>query len=134
LFFLDEVPQDPQEWLVSPHLVGAHHAFVYDGGDAFTANMAKMDMVEGFVPLNPWIADHSGLGSFDAHLVEPFLTDRLQWRVQKTDGTPVEMKSLEVMVYEVPLNWTPGAIIPVAEKAKYHKGITEGKPNGYKDN
>ncbi len=85
LFFLDEIPSDPQEWLVSPHLVGAHHAFVYGnpGGECSTCSDDEDMVEEGFVPLNPWIAEHSGLGSFDAHLVEPFLTDRLQWRVQK---------------------------------------------------
>ncbi len=43
------------------------------------------------------------------------------------------MKSLEVAVLEVPLNWAPGAKIPVAEKAKHHKGITHGKYGGDED-
>jgi len=135
LFFLDEVPKDPQDWLVSPHLVGAHHAFVHSMASACPTCPQRMDTVEeGFVPLNPWIAEHSGLGSFESHLIEPFLTKRLQWRVQKCDGTVADLESLEVQVLEVPLDWSPGAIIPVAEKAKHHKGITHGKHGGYKDN
>lgn len=75
--FLGDVPEDPNEWLVSKNLVGARHAFVHGMG-----NQGGDDVVEeGFIPFNPWLAEYTGLPSFAADLVAPFLTQKLQWRV-----------------------------------------------------
>ncbi|KAF8988417.1 hypothetical protein BDQ17DRAFT_1374127, partial [Cyathus striatus] len=71
LLFLGEVPEDPESWLVAPNLAG-------------------------FVHLNNGIAQHSGLGSLEPDVVHPYLKKELHWRVQKVDGTPAELTSLEV--------------------------------------
>jgi tyrosinase len=73
--FLGDIPEDPSQWLVSPNLVGARHAFV---------RSTKNDHVSeeiGFIPINPWIADNTGLLSFAVELVKPLLINKLQWRV-----------------------------------------------------
>ena len=84
LIFLGQVPQDPQDWRVSQNYVGGTHAFV-NSVAAFCANCSnQQDVVqEGFVHLNHAIAKLSGLGSLEPNVVEPYLTDALQWRVQK---------------------------------------------------
>lgn len=84
LLFLGQVPEDPEEWLVSPNFVGAHHAFVNTaaGHCANCRNQGTL-VEEGFVHLNHAIAQHSGLGSLEPGVVEPYLTEQLQWRVQK---------------------------------------------------
>ena len=80
LIFLGQVPENPREWRVSPNFVGAHHAFVHRAA----ANRNQQDLVvEGFVHLNQGIAKHSGLASLEPSVVEPYLTNNLNWRVQK---------------------------------------------------
>jgi tyrosinase len=73
--FLGDVPEDPSQWLVSPNLVGARHAFVHP-----TKNDHVAEEI-GFIPINPWIAENTGLLSFAVELVKPLLTQKLQWRV-----------------------------------------------------
>jgi tyrosinase len=82
--FLGAVPEDPQEWLVSPNFVGAHHAYV-NSTAVLRANRQNQGnpVVEGFVHLNKAITQHSGLGSLEPAVVEPYLTQKLDWRVQK---------------------------------------------------
>lgn len=84
LVFLGQVPEDPNEWLVSPNFVGAHHAFVNTaaGHCANCRNQGAL-VEEGFIHLNQAIAEHSGLSSLEPEVVEPYLTEQLQWRVQK---------------------------------------------------
>jgi len=87
LLFLGEVPQDPEEWLVCPNFVGAHHAFVNTAAEQCANCRRQADLVEeGFVHLNNGISQHSGLGSLDPEVVHPYLTQSLQWRVQKVDS------------------------------------------------
>lgn len=84
LLFLDKVPDDPKEWLVSSNLAGAHHAFVHSMANNCTTCPDRKELVEeGFVHLNSWIAEYTALSSFDSAVVEPFLKQKLQWRVIK---------------------------------------------------
>jgi tyrosinase len=133
LLFLGEVPEDPEQWLVSPNMVGAHHAFVNTaaGRCANCRTQANQDLVvEGFIPLNNGIANHSGLGSLDPSVVSPYLQKELHWRVQKVDGTPAELTSLEVTVISTPLSLPPGAEFPVPGDAQHHHHITHGRQGG----
>lgn len=78
IIFLGKVPEDPMDWLVCPEFVGAHHAFV-DG----TGRKRGPVVDEGFVHLSQAIVERGRLGSLEPGAVEPYLTESLDWRVQK---------------------------------------------------
>ncbi|TFK38852.1 tyrosinase [Crucibulum laeve] len=129
--FLGEVPENPEDWLTSPNLVGSRHAFVNSAAGHCENCRNQADIiVEGFVHLNNGIAKHSGLGTFDPAAVEPYLTRELHWRVQKVDGTVANLESLEVSIIATPLSLPPGAMFPVPGEPRHHNGITYGKPGG----
>lgn len=91
VFFLGSVPEDSSTWLTCPQFVGAHHAFVH------SMQCTKCDqdrfMEEGFVSLNPAIADKTTFGSFLSNLVVPWLTAGLQWRVRAVSGSIVRCET-----------------------------------------
>ncbi|KAF8061616.1 tyrosinase [Lyophyllum atratum] len=131
LLFLGEVPEDPEEWLISPNFVGAHHAFVNSAsGECDNCRNQANIVVEGFVHLNSAIAEHSGLSSFDPAVIVPYLTQNLSWRIQKVDGTPAELESLEVTVIGTPLSYSPGELFPVPGDAHRYNGVTHGRSGG----
>lgn len=82
LIFLGEVPEDPEQWSTSPSFVGAHYAFVNSavGQCDNCRNQADL-VVEGFVHLTLAIEEHSGLPSYEASVVRPYLKDNLSWRI-----------------------------------------------------
>lgn len=84
LLFLGPVPEDTEQWLVSPNFVGAHHAFVNSaaGHCANCRNQGDVT-VEGFVHLTKYISQHAGLPSLNPDVIEPYLTKELHWRVLK---------------------------------------------------
>lgn len=84
LLFIGSVPENPEEWHVSPTFVGAHHAFVNSvaGHCANCRNQGDL-VIEGFVHLTQYIVKHAGLASLEPEVVEPYLTQQLHWRVQK---------------------------------------------------
>ena len=73
---LGQVPENPQDWQTSPNYVGLVHAFGHHG------RRRPGVVLQGFVHLNHAIARLSGLTSFEPNVVEPYLTNALQWRVQ----------------------------------------------------
>lgn len=82
--FLGDLPDNSREWQTSPNLVGSHYAFVssaqsygYGGPGGGLGGIE-----EGFVHLNRGIVSHSGLPSLEPEVVEPYLTEAMQWRVQ----------------------------------------------------
>ena len=79
LIFLGHVPDDPEEWQVSPNYVGSHFAFVNSAGRENHRDI----VIEGFVHLNQAIIRHSGLKSLEPDAVIPYLTTNLHWRVLK---------------------------------------------------
>lgn len=84
LIFLGQVPENPREWRISPNYVGGHHAFVNSAAGSCANCTNQQDLViEGFVHLNHAIVRHSGLGSLEPNVVEPYLTNNLHWKVQK---------------------------------------------------
>ncbi|KAF8874304.1 tyrosinase [Mucidula mucida] len=131
LLFLGAVPEDPEDWLCSENLAGAHHAFVNSSAGRCANCRGQGDLLaEGFVHLDNAIAQHSGLGSLEPGVVEPYLTQALQWRVQKVDGTPADLESLEVSVVCTPLSYPPGSMFPVPGEPRSYNGITHGRPGG----
>ena len=84
LIFLGQVPSNSREWRVCHNFVGAHHAFV-NSAASMCANCTDQHdiVVEGFIHLNNAIVQHSGLGSLEPNVVEPYLTNNLNWKVQK---------------------------------------------------
>lgn len=127
VFFLGNVPDDPDEWLVCSDYVGAVHAFVSGGGNRGHRPDTE---IEGFVHLNEAIAKHSHLGSLEPSVVVPYLKQNLHWRVQKRDGEPAELPSLEVTVIGTPLSIPPGSEFPVPGEGRRYPGITYGRPGG----
>jgi len=86
--FFGAVPEDPNDWLVSPNLVGAHHAFVNDNPEECDNCRGQVDLVEeGFVHLNGDLISKSGLDSLEQDVVAPYLTKELQWKVIKVSNT-----------------------------------------------
>ncbi|KAF9531510.1 tyrosinase [Crepidotus variabilis] len=131
LLFLGAPPEDPEQWLVSPNYVGGHHAFVNTAAGHCANCRGQGDLLEeGFVHLNEPIVQHSGLHSLDPSAIEPYLTSALHWRVQKMDGTPAQLESLEVSVYATPLSYPPGTMFPVPGERRRHNGITHGRRGG----
>jgi len=83
LLFLGEVPNNPQDWNISPNYVGSHYAFANTSASQCANCRSQVDVVvEGFVHLNQGIIRHSGLSSLDPNVVEPYLKNNLHWRVQ----------------------------------------------------
>ncbi|KAJ7088141.1 photo-regulated tyrosinase [Mycena epipterygia] len=134
LIFLGAVPDDPAEWRTSPNFVGAHHVFANSVPDRCANCRTHRDAeVEGFVHLDEDIAEHSGLGSLEPDVVEPYLTHNLHWRVRKAGGQVVDLASvpsLEVTVFATPLTLPPGADFPVPGERRHHGGITHGRTGG----
>lgn len=127
ILFLGDVPGDSTEWLTCQQFVGAHHAFV---NGMPCASCSSKSMEEGFVSLNPYIAGSSNLSSFEAGVVAPLLTQGLQWRVLRTDGQAVDVKSLQVTILEVPLQLLPGAFLPTVGEVVTWSNITQGRTGG----
>ncbi|KAF8886607.1 hypothetical protein CPB84DRAFT_1733686 [Gymnopilus junonius] len=143
--FLGEQPADPKDWLLAPNLAGAHHVLANPGHGGRTVSgygtrrsQAGIrggggDIAEGFVHLNQAIAKHSGLNSLNPEVVVPYLEKELEWRVQKADTTPIEVESLEIVVFATPLTYPPGGMFPVPGKRRQYNHITYGKPGGSRD-
>ena len=88
--FLGTVPEDPEDWLVSPNFVGAHHAYVHSTAPLRANRQNQGNVVEeGFVHLNKAITQQSGLDSLEPAVVEPYLTQQLNWRVQKVNSSAI---------------------------------------------
>ena len=84
--FLGEVPRDPRDWHTSPNYIKSSSAMVNKVTErcANCTNKKLEDVVlEQFAHLNHAIVKHSGLRSLEPHVVEPYLTNALQWRVQQ---------------------------------------------------
>ena len=83
LLFLGEVPEDSEEWQTCSTFVGAYHVFVNSVAERCANCSRQAEFVaEGFVHLDNKILQYSGLGSLEPEVVEPYLTQALQWRVQ----------------------------------------------------
>ena len=84
LIFLGQIPEDPRGLRTSHNYVGGHHAFVNSAPNSCANCTSQRDLVtEGFIHINHGIAKHSTLGSLDPHVIVPYLTEKLQWVVQK---------------------------------------------------
>lgn len=131
LIFLGTVPDDPKEWLVSPNFIGSSWAFVNSSAQE-CANCRDNDdlVIEGFVHLNAAIVRFSGLDSLEPDAVLPYLTKNLHWRVQKLDGEPATLKSLEVTIHATPLSYPPGAVFPVPGEPRRYDRVTRGHGGG----
>ena len=83
LLFLGEVPEASEEWQLCSSFVGAYHVFVNSVAERCANCSSQVEFVaEGFVHLDHKILQHSGLHSLEPDVVEPYLTQTLQWRVQ----------------------------------------------------
>ena len=82
--FLGQVPENPRDWHSSPNYVGSACAFVNNVAERCANCTNQQDIVlENFVHLDHAIARLSRLRSLEPHVIEPYLTSSLQWRVQK---------------------------------------------------
>jgi tyrosinase len=123
--FLGEIPDDPKEWQVSPNYIGSHYAFVNSAAKECENCRNKTDVIiEGYVHLNRAIVKSSGLKSLEPKAVLPYLSENLHWRVLKVDGQIAELKSLDVSVHAAPLDYSGGAIFPVAGEDRRYGRVT----------
>lgn len=77
LVFLGNVPSDPAQWRSATSFVGSVTAFATP-----LISSGRPGLIEGFVHLNHFIAEHSGLHSFDFDEVMPYLKENLSFRIQ----------------------------------------------------
>ncbi|KAF5391307.1 hypothetical protein D9757_001938 [Collybiopsis confluens] len=135
LFFLGNVPNEPREWITSPHFVGAFHGFVNSTpGRCANCRRGQDVVLEGFVHLNEGIAKLSHLNSLDPHVMESYLKENLHWRVQKTSGEVVDIASvpsLQITVVSQLLTLPPGGVFPEPGETQHHHHITHGQPGGW---
>jgi tyrosinase len=88
LLFLGEVPENVEDWRMSPNLVGTHYVMTHsrpvpDPHDGFE--------VEGIIPLNLALEDH--LPSLTSALVVPYVHKNIHWRIQKASAVPLTLLS-----------------------------------------
>ncbi|KZV72071.1 Di-copper centre-containing protein [Peniophora sp. CONT] len=101
LIFLGDVPSDAKEWRSAASFVGSVTAFATP-----LLNHGRPALIEGFVHLNNFIAEHSGLHSFDPEEVKPYLKENLAFRIQTAGSQPVdpdEVPSLDITVASTPV-------------------------------
>ena len=77
LIFLGDVPSNATQWRSAASFVGSVTAFATP-----LAYTGRPGLIEGFVHLNNFIAEHSGLHSFDPDEVRPYLKKNLAFRIQ----------------------------------------------------
>ncbi|KAF5309942.1 hypothetical protein D9619_010204 [Psilocybe cf. subviscida] len=130
IIFTGSPPEDPKEWLICPQFVGKLAVHVPAGRGYGRRMRSDNDIVEGFVHLSQAIAQRSGLASLEPEQVVPYLKQSLTWRVQELDDTPVELQSLEVVVFATPLAVPPGGQFPVPGESQRYDDITRGKKGG----
>ena len=107
IFFVGEVPDDPQSWLVSPNLVGTYHAFVNSAARRCANCRDQTDLVvEGFVHLNRGIERLSKLPNFESGRVAQYLQDpsNLKWRVQRVILSHYYPNFIKLMHYRLMAN------------------------------
>ncbi|KAF8964476.1 common central domain of tyrosinase-domain-containing protein [Flammula alnicola] len=123
--FLGAVPEEPEQWHISPNFVGGHHAFVNSAAGHCANCRNQGDLLEeGFVHLNQplhnirdWIV---GARAGGAVLEEGIAAD----------GSVAQLESLEVSVYGTPLSYPPGAMFPVPGQRHRYNHITHGRTGG----
>ncbi|EIM81353.1 Di-copper centre-containing protein [Stereum hirsutum FP-91666 SS1] len=139
LLFLGGVHHDPMSWQSGgcETFAGAVDAFVNSSAEqcANCRNQREDELViEGFVHLNRAIARLApNLEGLHPDVVKPWLQENLTWRVQKVDGTTVDVAtipSLQVTVSATPLILQPGMDFPQRGTVRWHPEITSGQPGG----
>ena len=142
LIFLGEVPDDPKQWATSASCVGIHDVYTSrTSARDHSASQADAE-VEGFVPLNEGLLEHSGANELTPDVVLPFLKNHLCWRVQdvssvyhcdvsflklcsvKMKGTAAQMLSLEIVVLATPISQVPGETFPVVGEPHFYHDVT----------
>lgn len=84
VIFLGDVPEDTDDWFLSPSYAGDHSVLVNSSADYCENCQVHREMgtvTEGFVHLNKILAARSGLSSFDDAEVVPYLENNLHWRI-----------------------------------------------------
>lgn len=51
--------------------------------------------------------------------------------VEQANGEAASLSSLNVSVYETPISYPPGAVLPVYGDRTHHTDITHGRPGGH---
>lgn len=129
LLFLGDIPDDPTERLAS--CIGSFDAFVNENPEECSNCQDRLDdTIQGFVHITSAIARRYNPGTYDPDNIAPLLTRDLKWRVQKIDGTVVQLPSLEVRVMTADLDLPLGASFPTIGAPVYHDGITRGREGG----
>ncbi|VDC03107.1 unnamed protein product [Peniophora sp. CBMAI 1063] len=116
LIFLGDVPSDPKQWFSAPSFVGRVTAFasplMYTG---------QAELIEGFVDLNAFIKEHSGLSLSDTDAVQAYIDKNLSFRVQTSDSQSVDpstLPSLEVTTTSTPVTDDASALSSRADSKR----------------
>ncbi|KIJ48608.1 hypothetical protein M422DRAFT_247459 [Sphaerobolus stellatus SS14] len=133
--FLGEVPANPKQWLTDPAFAGTFDAFVNENPEK-CANCGDHadDLIKGFVHINDKFLQRSKQTTLDPAVIEPYLTQNLNWAIQKANGEVARLEdvpSLQVTVLVTPLTLPVGVKFPVEGKPKFYHGITRGRVGGY---
>jgi len=132
LIFLGEVPKESKDWLGSNNLVGIHHVFANSASGECENCSSNINLIhEGFIHLNRHILRvKPNQTAFDPETIKPYLKDNLHWRTIDTNGQPVQVNSLEVIVLSVTLSKASDSNFPATGDRQLHHGVTSGRPGG----
>ena len=129
LVFLGDAPADSSTWMMAPNLAGSLFVSVppYQ-----RTGQAKL-MIYGEVALKEALQAANLPDSSEAGVIG-YLTNNLQWRIQKTDGTVVDntaCPSLNVSVQVEDVTYPANdSDFPTYSNAVEHPEITQGKAGG----
>ncbi|KAL9609507.1 MAG: hypothetical protein Q9167_005724 [Letrouitia subvulpina] len=133
-FFLGSVPVDPTGWSFAPNLVGTHS--VLDATIFTAANTGPATALYGQIPLNHALLD-SGIHHLGPQSVVPFLTSRLNWRLQRMDDSPLDVSEVpSLKIYVVGQRVKPRVAedaFPEYEKLVAYRSVTRGKAGALAD-
>ncbi|KAF8523809.1 hypothetical protein JB92DRAFT_1518313 [Gautieria morchelliformis] len=104
--FLGDIDDDHKKWGIHPNLVGTHVVFAnnaeFTGCERCRHAHEKKKVVTGTIPLTGCLGTRlGGIYNLAPDKVTPYLQKNLHWRVQKHDGSAVDLKdvpSLKVSV------------------------------------
>ncbi|KAI4105868.1 MAG: hypothetical protein L6R37_002514 [Teloschistes peruensis] len=128
-FFLGSPPVDPASWSFDPSLIGSHS--VIDASLLRSTNSAPP--MYGQIPLNHALLD-AGHADLAPEKIVPLLTSGLNWRLQGTDDSPLNLSAVPSLKIHVVAQVVKPRVaedeFPEYGQLVVYKEITQGKDGG----
>lgn len=127
-FFLGSVPISSQTWSFATNLVASHAVLAPSSPVSRSSSITT----HGQIPLTHALLASPEISCLDADIVVPFLTRELSWRIQRFDGSIVDVgdvPSLKLYVAGQQVRQCTGADeFPVYGPPVAYRSVTKGKP------